>query len=522
MMKSSSVAGLFFLAAAIFTVVLLFSSAYTVSAAGNFSCTVTASGACSYNKVLYLQNDTGGYRNAHAQNVSVAGYANVICCDSNSTVAFACGEGVLLKLNATTNTHAQRGDYAGAIIYGVNACVSVSPGYFNCTYVDDACPADRECFASMASATAAENNDTDAHVGPCDEYMRKICCKVIPRLSVAYVSPTPSDGVRRVTNTATVNVTVVSDSGVTVDTCTLEWNGANETMAMRGSGSSVSCDTTKATTDGTDYTFKVWANDSVGSIANETARTFRENDEPAKTSLSSPANQSHTTNRTPTFTWEVPSDADGDKLNYTINITCLGGCTDDNRMVTDIATNSYTPTIQLKYFGDDNYYYNWSVRAGDGYEFGTWSDVWRLVIDTNVSLQVINNTVDFGSNRVIGYTDDSSDNNPYPFSIRNTGNCFINVNISASDLLWDSVATPSSYFRYKADNAYGENGAFNYSGSQTAWANVPETNTTFVDYLNYTTSNNTFEVDIAIQVPPSEPPGAKTSTIIFAGQYHGS
>ncbi|MCX6818171.1 MAG: DUF2341 domain-containing protein [Candidatus Aenigmarchaeota archaeon] len=448
-------------------------------------------------------------------------YPYAICCESNSSVAFACGEGVLLRLNDTTNTHVQRGDYAGAIVYGVNSCMSVSPGYFNCTYDDDACPADSECFASMASAFDTENNDTNAHVGPCDEYMRKICCKIIPKLSVSYVSPTPSNGVRRVANTATVNVTVESDPAVSVDTCTLEWNSANETMTMRGSGSSVTCDATKVTTDGTDYTFNVWVNDTVGNIANETIRTFRENDEPAKVMLTSPADQSHTTNRKPTFNWEVPADADSDTLNYTLNITCFGGCSDDNRMVQDIATNSYTPTLELQYFGDDNYYYNWSVRAGDGYEYGEWSDVWKLIIDTNVSIEMVSDVTDFGENRVIGYTDDTTDNSPTPFAVRNSGNCMLNVNISSSDLLWDSVATPSSYFRYKVDWYTGQGGAFNWSGSQTAWANVPETNTTFIDFMNYTSGNNTAGIDISIQVPPSEPPGAKASNILFTGQYHG-
>jgi hypothetical protein len=522
MMKSSSVAGLLLLAVAVFIAFIFISPAYTVSAAGNFSCAITTSGSCSYTKVLYMQNDTGGYQNAHTQNVTPGTYAYAVCCDSNSTLSLGCGEGVLLKLNATTNAHAQRGDYVGpGITYGVDACISVNPGYFNCTYVDDACPADRECFASMASASSSENNDTDAHLGSCTYYRRKICCKIIPRLSVSYVSPTPSDGVRRVANTATINVTVSSDSGVTVNTCTLEWNGANETMTKRGSGSSVSCDTTKATADGTDYTFNVYANDTVGNLANETTRHFRENDEPEKVVLTSPANQSHTTDRTPTFQWSVPSDADSDTLNYTINITCFGGCSDDNRMVQDITTNSYTPTLELKYFGDDNYYYNWSVRAGDGYEFGNWSDVWRLIIDTNVTIIMLNNTVDFGENRPPHYADNSSDNSPYPFSLRNTGNCMINVNISASDMLWDTVSTPSAYFTYKAASLSGEGGAFNWSGSQTAWSSVSSTNAKIVDYLNYTTGNNSFETDIGIEVPFDEPPGAKSSTLVFTGEYHG-
>jgi len=378
----------------------------------------------------------------------------------------------------------------------------------------------------MASAYPSENNDTNAHIGPCEEYRRKICCRVIGRPNVTYVPPTPGNNTRQTQNSVTINVTVETDPSVSVDTCILEWKvgtnpAQNETMTVRGSGSSVTCDITKSTTDGTDYAFRVYANDSLGTTGYAGLMEFRENAEPDKVTLVSPANDSHTTDRTPTFQWNVPNDADGDSLNYTINITCFGGCSDDNRYVTDITTNSYTPSLELKYFGDDNYHYNWSVRAGDGYEFGPWSDSWKLTVDTNVSIEMLNDTVDFGENRVPGYADSTDDNSPYPFAVRNTGNCFIGVNISASDLLWDLVTSPSSYFRYKADWLPGEEGAFNWSGSQVTWANVPDTKEILVDYLNYTTGNNSFEVDISIEVPPDEPPGYKSSTIVFTGWYVG-
>jgi len=508
---------------------VILATAYAVSAAGNFSCSITASGSCSYTKVLYLENDTGGYMNAHAQNVTPGTYPYAICCDSNSSIALACGEGTLFKLNATTNSHVQRGDYTGpGIVYGVNACMTAAPGYTNCTYVDDACPADRECFASMASSNASVSNDTDAHVGPCTEYRKKACCKVMNDVIVAiiaYVSPTPNPGSRTIANSVTINVTVATDPGVNANTCILEWTiGAgspqNETMTMRGSGSNVTCDSVKVTDDGTDYTFKVYANDSSGTMGNESSRSFRENALPAKVSLSSPADGSNTTDRTPTFSWSAPNDADGDTpLNYTINITCFPSCSDDNWLVTDIMTMSYTPALELKYFGDDNYHYNWSVRAGDTYEYGQWSDKWNLTIFTNVTMEMLNSLVDFGANRIPGYADNTSDGSPQPFAIRNTGNCMMDVNISSTKLLWDSASSPSSYFRYKADSYPGEGGSFNYSGSQTSWANVPVSDSLLLDNLNYTSGNSSFEADLSIQVPGDEPPGAKNSTIIFTGSY---
>lgn len=426
-------------------------------------------------------------------------------------------------------SHVQRGDYSGpALVYGVNTCLTADPGHFNCTYVDDNCPANRECFASMASSNVSTNNNTDCHIGPCAEYTRKVCCRVITGPIVSYSNPTPANNSRQTTNSVVINVSVTTDSAVTADTCILEWrvddgSPANETMEMWGSGSSVSCNITKATADGTNYTFRVYANDSVGTFGHEESRQFRENDEPDQVILTSPENQSHTTDRTPTFQWNVPNDVDGDSLTYTINITCFGGdCSDDNRYVTGIGTNSYTPP-ELQYFGDDNYYYNWSVHANDGYENGSWSDVWKLTIDTNVSIEMINNVVDFGAGRIPGYTNDTTDDSPNPFSLRNTGNCMIIVNISSSDLLWDVVTQPSDYFNYSVDWYTGEGGAFNWSGSQTSSVNIPQVdqNVTFIDYLNYTSGNSSAEIDIYIEVPSAEPPGSKSSTIVFTGEYDG-
>ncbi|MCD6590702.1 MAG: hypothetical protein J7K72_01885 [Candidatus Aenigmarchaeota archaeon] len=522
-MKSSSYANVKPLIISLFLIIM---SSYFVSAAGNLDCFFNQT--CSYTPVIYVKNDTGGYWNAHAQNVSVGTYPYVLCCDSNSTLSNVCGEGVFLRLNATTNSHVQRGDYSGpGIIYGIDVCISADPGYFNCTYVDDSCPSDRECLASMASAYPSENNDTNAHIGPCIEYKRKICCRVISEPTVSYEDPTPGNNTRQTGNSATINVSV---SGyVDIDTCILEWKEGtnpkqNETMEKIGSGVNVTCNITKTTLDGTNYTFNVYVNDTAGNLAQAGERQFRENAKPDKVILSSPPDGNHTTDRTPTFEWNIPNDADSDTLNYTLKIDCIyeyGDCTDDDRTITDITTNSYTLTQELKYFGDDGYYYNWSVRAGDGYEFGEWSDERNLTIDASASIKLVNATVDFGENRIPGYEDDTTDNDPNPFVLENDGNCVVNVNLSASDLLWDAVSGASDYFKYKVDWYSQEMDSFNYSGSQTAWDQISTQTKKIIDRLNYTDTNDTAETDIYILVPPGEPPGSKSANIVFTGWYVG-
>jgi hypothetical protein len=81
-------------------------------------------------------------------------------------------------------------------------------------------------------------------------------------VDVHYVSPTPAGGARTTDSSVTINATVDSTE-YTIDTCILEWNGANETMTKVGDGTSVYCYKAKTLTDGPN-TFKVYANDSDG------------------------------------------------------------------------------------------------------------------------------------------------------------------------------------------------------------------------------------------------------------------
>jgi len=179
--------------------------------------------------------------------------------------------------------HVQKGNYSGpGTIYGIDVCLATTPGYFDCTYVDDACPSNRECFASMASSLASDNNDTNAHIGPCQQYQRKICCKVSTKVNVTYEDPTPGNDTRQTANSVIINVSVSTDPDESIDTCILEWKignnpANNETMEKVGSGSSVFCNKTKTTIDGTNYYFRVYANDTNGLWGDESQRTFREN-----------------------------------------------------------------------------------------------------------------------------------------------------------------------------------------------------------------------------------------------------
>ncbi len=264
-----------------------------------------------------------------------------------------------------------------------------------------------------------------------------------------------------------------------------------------------------------------WFNDSIGnSNQTDTWSFIVANTPPTTPTLLSPEDGNITTNRTPKFSWNPSTDADNDPVNYTLNITCIGGCSDDNREYSTTDTN-FTLPAELRYFGDDGYYYVWNVRAWDGYDYSGHSETRNFTVNTKVVLTLINDTVNFGS-MMIGQTDNTTDDDPPPFMIQNDGNCFIDVNISASDLLWDTKATASEFFQYKADNTTGEEKSFNWSASLTAFTNVPTVDDIFLKHLNYTDSSDSAEIDLKIEVPLDEPAGDKSSIIVLTGMYVGA
>ena len=228
------------------------------------------------------------------------------------------------------------------------------------------------------------------------------------------------------------------------------------------------------------------------------------------------------------FSWETGSDADSDQLNYTINISCGAGCSDDNREVNiDGSVNcsggycNYTPSEDLKYFWDDNYYYNWSVRAFDGEHYGEWSDTWNFTILSNVTITLYNDTIEFGS-IMLGISNDTTDDSPEPFRLRNDGNCFIDINLSSQDLLWDTQPSPSDFFRYMIDNVSGEVGSLNWSSPNTtvSWTPIPIVNGSAISNLNYSDSSDEAEIEIYIEVPAGESSGVKSSIIVFSAGFH--
>ncbi|MBU2052741.1 MAG: hypothetical protein KJ721_00700 [Nanoarchaeota archaeon] len=229
--------------------------------------------------------------------------------------------------------------------------------------------------------------------------------------------------------------------------------------------------------------------------------------------LLSPEDGNITTNRTPEFRWNEGTDEDGDNLTYDLNITCYPGCSVGNRLYSGISELNKTLTNYLQYLKDNNFYYNWTVRANDGFGDGPWATPRKIEIQAEVDITLLNNTIAFGALNA-EETSNTTDDSPLPFLIQNDGNCFTNVSINASNL-WTSVANPSDYFKYKIDNKSGEEGSFNWLQSNTIWTQVPNTTQLAIAEFNWSDATDSAEIDLLVTAPAAEGAGDKSSTVYF-------
>jgi hypothetical protein len=251
-------------------------------------------------------------------------------------------------------------------------------------------------------------------------------------------------------------------------------------------------------------------------------------------------------NKTITFQWLNTTDPDGDALTYHIQVVQCGGSDpsscDPNNIdydgdsfaqegeinVTGITegTNITEYISMVEVATDVNY--TWRARAFDRTDYGEWSNNWTFYTPSTVILTILDSEMSFGE-MSLGETNDTTDNEPYPFRVRNEGNVLTDINITidtAANWLWDRYQTASSYFQYSIDNATAystysaENGSFNWSDSATTpgWFNLPETNTSAnIRQLNYSDLTDEAEIDVRIQVPNDEPAGDKGSAVRITG-----
>jgi hypothetical protein len=251
------------------------------------------------------------------------------------------------------------------------------------------------------------------------------------------------------------------------------------------------------------------------------------NTAPSKVILAEPTFSNTTmTNRSVSFRWIAATDADaGQTLTYNLSIRCYkmsGGSpsscspSDDRMYNTAATTYNLTEATELRYV-DNEYVYNWSVQAYDGFEYGEISNQSNFTIMSEVILSLINDSVNFSVMNINGM-DNTTDFDPYPFRIENKGNVLTTVNLSyATNLFSAGGNMPNEYYQIRVNKTSGYEGAFNETGSQMLWAEIPQVNHTLFNMLNYSTGNDRGDIHLYVKVPNDQPAGPRSSILTLMG-----
>ncbi len=104
--------------------------------------------------------------NAHAALYNYASYNFRACIDGVTIIDRTCNadnSDLIIKLSSDFNAHVEKNT-------GTNYNVKVCSGDLTCNYKTANCNVDEKCVASISS-------DTNAHVGECNNYNTKLCCK---------------------------------------------------------------------------------------------------------------------------------------------------------------------------------------------------------------------------------------------------------------------------------------------------------------------------------------------------------
>lgn len=134
--------------------------------------------------------------------------------------------------------------------------------------------------------------------------------------------------------------------------------------------------------------------------------------------------------------------------------------------------------------------------------------------DTTISM--VKSTVSF-ENMAISETNNTDDDNPPPFVIRNDGNVNVNITIAATDL-FSSTANPTTNYQWNStanesgslqNNVLGQN-LFGYTNTPASGSP-----TKCIGELKSADANDQATVNINLTIPSVETGGNKTSTVTF-------
>ncbi|MCK5283718.1 MAG: hypothetical protein KAK00_10035 [Nanoarchaeota archaeon] len=310
------------------------------------------------------------------------------------------------------------------------------------------------------------------------------------------------------------------------------WNGTNgvwtndSAVALTGTINQSNVTKTINLTRGKNIGWRFYANDTNNQWNVTDIFIFSvENTPPEAVNLSMPINKSSITERQPFFNWTSAYDVDGDVINYTLLLVESSSCSGNGLECLGVDVEEYihnkTNFTSKRILGVDTWY-NWTVRAYDGYNYSSWSEGMNFSVLGKISLTLdcvgCNDAIEFGS-VVNGLTYNATEagSDPEPLVFENNGNVFVDVQVNATTL-WDTAALDTVYFQFMAGNS-SEDKSFNWSNSTTAWANIDSSLRDAVTYLNYTNATDLAEIEFRIRVPNDEPAGVKSSALMLRARY---
>jgi hypothetical protein len=265
------------------------------------------------------------------------------------------------------------------------------------------------------------------------------------------------------------------------------------------------------------------------------------NTPPSSVNLSAPLDMSTIYNRQPFFNWTQSYDPDGDNITYqfTLNenpnceieggLECVVFPVSENVSSSNYSLVNHTLGIYLNDSLGIGTWYNWTVRAYDGYDYSPWADTFNVTVEGMVSITFdcdgCNQYVEFGD---VFINEEYNTSEPFhadltkPLIFENYGNVFVDVQIGVNETtpLWRSAYAPlnTSYFQYMAGNST-ETNSFNWTASTQVWENMSSTMKYAVRYLNYSDLSDLAEIELKIRVPSDEIAGQRTTQIVLEARY---
>lgn len=138
--------------------------------ADKLSCSVNTS--CSTGEVGVFR--ISALTNGHVGTVADSSYSYIVCCSGPSGLGTSCSGNYtkVLKISSSDNAHAEHPDNLN---YGTTICLSGPVSGTDCYYNSSCADPGYVCLASVSSS---DTYFTNAHVGDCNAYEQKICCRV--------------------------------------------------------------------------------------------------------------------------------------------------------------------------------------------------------------------------------------------------------------------------------------------------------------------------------------------------------